>query len=131
MGEFNVNKSDGSLEQTAGMPSEYPATQVMLSDGVTSVEDRIGDILFVEKSISNVPVNTAWGSIFIGTEVVDITSLGLSNAPDVVSVTFSPTLSVALCMVAGVNKNNILISLARAVSGMVSGKIMIMLKSNG
>lgn len=41
MGEFNVNKSDGSLEQTAGMPSEYPATQVMLSDGVTSVEDRV------------------------------------------------------------------------------------------
>ena len=42
MGEFNVNKSDGSLEQTAGMPSEYPATQVMLSDGVTSVEDKFG-----------------------------------------------------------------------------------------
>ena len=41
MGEFNVNKSDGSLEQTAGMPSEYPATQVMLSDGVTSVEDAL------------------------------------------------------------------------------------------
>jgi hypothetical protein len=41
MGEFNVNKTDGSLEQTAGMPSEYPATQVMLSDGVTSVEDRL------------------------------------------------------------------------------------------
>lgn len=41
MGEFNVNKSDGSLEQTAGMPSEYPATQVMMSDGVTSVEDAL------------------------------------------------------------------------------------------
>ena len=41
MGEFNINKSDGSLEQTAGMPSEYPATQVMLSDGVTSVEDAV------------------------------------------------------------------------------------------
>lgn len=41
MGEFNVNKSDGSLEQTAGMPSEYPATQVMLSDDVTSVEDAL------------------------------------------------------------------------------------------
>lgn len=41
MGEFNVNKSDGSLEQTAGMPSEYPATQVMLPDGVTSVEDKL------------------------------------------------------------------------------------------
>lgn len=41
MGEFNVNKSNGSLEQTAGMPSEYPATQVMMSDGVTSVEGEI------------------------------------------------------------------------------------------
>ena len=41
MGEFNVNKSDGSLERTAGMPSEYPATQVMLSDGVTSVEEAL------------------------------------------------------------------------------------------
>lgn len=41
MGEFNVNKSDGSLEQTAGMPSEYPATQVMMSDGVTSVEEKM------------------------------------------------------------------------------------------
>lgn len=41
MGEFNVNKSDGSLEQTAGMPSEYPATQVMMSDGVTSMEKQL------------------------------------------------------------------------------------------
>lgn len=45
MGEFNVNKSDGSLEQTAGMPSEYPATQVMMSDGVTSVEDALDKAL--------------------------------------------------------------------------------------
>lgn len=44
MGEFNVNKSDGSLEQTAGMPDTYPAEQVMLSDGVTSVEDALDDI---------------------------------------------------------------------------------------
>lgn len=44
MGEFNVNKSDGSLEQTAGMPSEYPATQVMMSDGVTSVEDKVDEL---------------------------------------------------------------------------------------
>ena len=44
MGEFNVNKSDGSLNQTAGMPDTYPAEQVMLSDGVTSVEDKIGNV---------------------------------------------------------------------------------------
>lgn len=41
MGEFNVNKNDGSLEQTAGMPDTYPATQVMMSDGETSVEDAL------------------------------------------------------------------------------------------
>ena len=45
MGEFNVNKSDGSLEQTAGMPSEYPASQVMMSDGVTSVEDALDGLM--------------------------------------------------------------------------------------
>lgn len=44
MGEFNVDKTTGGLEQTAGMPSEYPATQVMLSDGVTSVEEKIGNV---------------------------------------------------------------------------------------
>lgn len=48
MGEFNVNKSDGSLEQTAGMPSEYPATQVMLSDGVTSAESAIDGLTVVK-----------------------------------------------------------------------------------
>ena len=59
MGEFNVNKSDGSLEQTAGMPSEYPASQVMLSDG----ETRVGDV---------VEANT------LGT-VVDVSSYTSSN----------------------------------------------------
>ena len=36
MGEFNVDKTTGGLEQTAGMPETYPATQVMMSDDVTS-----------------------------------------------------------------------------------------------
>lgn len=44
MGEFNVNKSDGSLNPTAGMPETYPADQVMMSDGVTSVEDALDDM---------------------------------------------------------------------------------------
>ena len=60
MGEFNVNKSDGSLEQTAGMPSEYPASQVMMSDGVTSVEDALDASTFgtaVDISSYNTPGN--------------------------------------------------------------------------
>ena len=44
MGEFNVNKSDGSLNPTAGMPETYPAEQVMMSDGVTSVEEAVDGI---------------------------------------------------------------------------------------
>lgn len=44
MGEFNVNKSDGSLDPTAGMPATYPAEQVMMSDGVTSVKDRLDEL---------------------------------------------------------------------------------------
>lgn len=50
MGEFNVNKSDGSLEQTAGMPETYPATQVMMSDGVTSVEDALNGLQYENPS---------------------------------------------------------------------------------
>ena len=54
MGEFNVDKTTGGLEQTAGMPSEYPATQVMMSDGVTSVEEAIeANNLGVAIDISN------------------------------------------------------------------------------
>lgn len=41
MGEFNVDKTTGGLNPTAGMPSEYPATQVMMSDGVTSVGEAV------------------------------------------------------------------------------------------
>ena len=60
MGEFNVNKSDGSLEQTAGMPETYPAEQVMMTDGVTSVEDALdgvasglGDVILKSLATSN------------------------------------------------------------------------------
>lgn len=59
MGEFNVNKSDGSLEQTAGMPSEYPATQVMMSDGVTSVEDLVDISAKITNIATNVTINSA------------------------------------------------------------------------
>lgn len=132
MGEFNVNKSDGSLEQTAGMPETYPAEQVMMSDGVTSVEDKIGNIFFIEKSVSNVTISSAWGSLFSTNITVDISSLELSNAPDVLSAVFSTTEApVAICATGSINKNNIVASLVRATSGTVSGKIMIMLKSNG
>lgn len=41
MGEFNVDKTDGSLVQTAGIPDTYPASQVMLNDGSTSVQDAM------------------------------------------------------------------------------------------
>lgn len=44
MGEFNVDKTTGGLNPTAGMPDTYPADQVMMSDGETSVEDALPKI---------------------------------------------------------------------------------------
>lgn len=44
MGEFNVNKTTGGLNPTAGMPDTYPAEQVMMSDGVTSVEEAVDGV---------------------------------------------------------------------------------------
>lgn len=43
-GEYNVDKTTGDLVPTAGMPSEYPATQVMMSDGETSVEEAVDEV---------------------------------------------------------------------------------------
>ena len=132
MGEFNVNKSDGSLEQTAGMPSEYPATQVMMSDGVTSVEDKIGNIYYVEKEISNVAVSTQWGSVYISTENVDISGLGFNYAPDIIAVMFDTSAApTAFCSVSNVSANTVPVSLMRGTSSTVTGKIRVMLKSNG
>ena len=37
-----VDKQTGDRIPTAGMPETYPAEQVMMSDGVTSVEDALG-----------------------------------------------------------------------------------------
>lgn len=45
MGEFNVDKTTGGLDPTAGMPESYPASQVMMSDSVTSVEDAFAGII--------------------------------------------------------------------------------------
>lgn len=43
-GEYNVDKTTGDLVQTAGMPDTYPADQVMMSDGTTSVEDALDEV---------------------------------------------------------------------------------------
>jgi hypothetical protein len=60
MGEFNVNKTDGGLEQTAGMPSEYPATQVMMSDGVTSVEEALDSVRYYSLNVPSTAIKTQW-----------------------------------------------------------------------
>lgn len=59
MGEFNVNKTTGGLNPTAGMPETYPAEQVMMSDGVTSVEDRIS------ANTMSVPTDIPYNTLYI------------------------------------------------------------------
>lgn len=53
MGEFNVNKTTGGLDPTAGMPETYPADQVMMSDGVTSVEEAVDELAENVSTLSN------------------------------------------------------------------------------
>lgn len=60
MGEFNVNKTTGGLNPTAGMPDTYPAEQVMMSDGTTSVEDAV-DGRTLHKISLTIPASTASG----------------------------------------------------------------------
>ena len=63
MGEFNVNKSDGSLEQTAGMPDTYPASQVTYGNG--SVKDALDSMRFYTINVPATAINTLWaGSIY-------------------------------------------------------------------
>lgn len=93
MGEFNVNKSDGSLEQTAGMPSEYPATQVMLSDGVTSVEDRLDGL--TESVENNILITDGFTKSVQFTATAAITTVNISKAG------YTPIMCVELHLFSG------------------------------
>ena len=94
MGEFNVKKSDGSLEQTAGMPETYPADQVMMSDGVTSVEDAL-DKLQIKSVIFNETTSSS-GRIadkFAGMEVIVLKAYCFNQSHIVIPYTYeSPTI---------------------------------------
>ena len=59
MGEFNVDKTTGGLNPTAGMPETYPADKVMMSDGVTSVEDALDELMAfrMEKGTESYSIN--------------------------------------------------------------------------
>lgn len=93
MGEFNVDKSTGDLLETAGMPSEYPATQVMMSDDVTSVEDRLDNIrcgIFenapsVQPS-TNGEITIPFGYTFSTPPVVTANLYGTLNLTDMIGV---------------------------------------------
>jgi hypothetical protein len=134
MGEFNVNKTDGSLEQTAGMPSEYPATQVMLSDGETSVEEALDDRvvgIHISSPVNGVSVGTAWGSWYSATISVDISSLGLTNVPTILSMVFNNSTSWTACaMVGAITKSNVDIILFRPSTGAVTGTIELIIQDN-
>ena len=77
-GEYNVDKSTGDLVQTAGMPSEYPATQVMMSDGVTSVEDAVDEV--TESVENNILITDGFTKSVQFTATAAITTVDISKA---------------------------------------------------
>lgn len=84
MGEFNVDKTTGDLIPTAGMPGSYPASQVMMSDGVTSVEDAVDAV--TPRTIKSV---TADGAKTYAQLLVELAGLGIGgNALKIGGITF-------------------------------------------
>jgi hypothetical protein len=85
MGEFNVNKTTGGLNPTAGMPEKYPAEQVMMSDGVTSVEEAVDGLKILKdvidlssyNSISNMYTFPKDGYLFLVSDY-DTSAAGFS-----------------------------------------------------
>ena len=62
-----VDKQTGDRIPTAGMPETYPAEQVMMSDGVTSVEDALGSKSTVLVKNITVTLIPSTSGITIGT----------------------------------------------------------------
>ena len=105
MGEFNVNKTTGELNPTAGMPETYPAEQVMMSDGTTSVEDAMGDKVTVNGTTCNMAIiprvsvtfNSGAGSIDLSSHIPTgyRGSIGYAQANDTGSVAITGCAPVA------------------------------------
>ena len=113
------------------------ADNVMMSDGVTSVEEAVDEVanryIYVTHDISNLALTTQWGGLYTGSVTVNISNLGLTAAPTIVSIAFSPSSNsdlLALSAVTTVRNAFIMVSLMRAVSSTISGTLTIILKSN-
>jgi hypothetical protein len=138
MGEFNVDKTTGGLNPTAGMPDTYPAEQVMMSDGVTSVEDALDEliadkIIYVRRQVTNFQLQNEWWGNYIGEVNTDISSLALQNIPTIVSAIFVPSVSgTAWVTMNPSTKTNIsVILVSPKQQATVTGEIIIGIKSNG
>lgn len=79
MGEFNVNKSDGSLDPTAGMPETYPADQVMMSDGTTSVEDAIDGAAKKAEVATDITMTPASGITIVSSRITKMDRLVIAQ----------------------------------------------------
>lgn len=104
----------------------------------TSVGDEIDEVdnkttIVVEKTISNVPISTQWGQLYIsnaGAINIDITSLGFSNFPTILSCVFEPASQyIAWPVIENISLTNIKVQLVRGSSANgASGKIVLQFK---
>ena len=88
---------------------------------------------YIEFSDSiSLTVDSAYGTLFSHTENVDISSLGLTNAPTVLAVCYEPSDGkVAETAISTVTSRVVAIAYVRATSGAISGTVRLLLKSNG
>lgn len=88
--------------------------------------------LVVEETISDVPVSSQWGQIYtssVDAININITSLGFSNVPTILSCVYEPSNQyIAWPVISTLSLTNIGVQLIRGSSANVSGKIILQLK---
>lgn len=88
------------------------------------------DIITFEYPI-NLNVNTAWGSLYNSpTVTIDISSLGLTQTPTVCGDVNASGSATGFLLISSITNTSIQVSVVRATSATVSGKIALFIKSN-
>lgn len=107
-----------------------------ISYGTGTVKDALDERIVginISMPISGVSVSTAWGALYYTIVSINISSLGLTNAPTILSAAFNNNLttSIAWTSVRAITNTNIDIALYRPETGTITGTIELIIQSNG
>lgn len=135
---FNDLKTVAFSGSYTDLTNKPNAEDIMLSDGVTSVESALDGVanrfIYVTKKVQNLTLTNQWGSLYTNSLIVDISDLGLTAVPTLFAVTYNPSPATdyaAMPIISSIRSNTIQVTMARGTSATIDGTLTIVLKSNG